>query len=126
MNEQALKVRLKYIAQETSKSFHEIWKLLILERFLARLSRSEFASKLIFKSGLLLSYYLILGRETIDIDLLGKRLKGEKSEIDRILQGICALILGDGFQMQLASLQDLDHQHMHYPGFRAKQTSLKI
>jgi len=69
MNEQALKARLKHIGKEKSKSFNEIWKLLVLERFLARLSRSEYSDKFIFKGGLLLSYYLTIGRETIDIAL---------------------------------------------------------
>lgn len=69
MNEQALKARLKHIGKEKGKSFNEVWKLLVLERFLARLSSSEYSDKFIFKGGLLLSYYLTIGRETIDIDL---------------------------------------------------------
>lgn len=81
MNEQALKVRLKHIAKESDKSFNEIWKLLVLERFLARLSRSEYSDKFIFKGGLLLSYYVVIGRETTDIDLLAKRLHAERGAI---------------------------------------------
>lgn len=119
MNEQALKSRLKHIAKELDKNFNEVWKLLVLERFLARLSRSEYSDKLIFKGGLLLSYYLTIGRETIDIDLLARRLNAEKSYLEQIVEEICLLQLNDGFQMQLISLSDLDHQHMHYPGFQA-------
>lgn len=55
MNVQALKARLKHIAKEQNKSFNEVWKLLILERFLARLSHSQYADKFVFKGGLLLS-----------------------------------------------------------------------
>ena len=120
MNEQALKARLKHIAKEFGKHFNEVWKLLILERFLARLSRSAYSNKFIFKGGLLLSYYLIIGRETTDIDLLAKRLHAEKSHIEQIIQEICFFYLNDGFQMQLNKLEDLDHQHMNYPGFQAK------
>ena len=86
MNEQALKARLKHISKELGKSFNEVWKLLVLERFLARLSRSEYSDKFIFKGGLLLSYYLVIGRETTDIDLLAKRLHAEKSHIEQIIQ----------------------------------------
>ena len=60
MNEQALKDRLKHIAVEQSRHFQEVWKLLLLERFLIRLSRSKFSEQLIFKGSLLLSYYLIM------------------------------------------------------------------
>ena len=120
MNEQALKARLKHIAKEFGKSFNEVWKLLVLERFLARLSRSEYSDKFIFKGGLLLSYYVVIGRETTDIDLLAKRLHAEKSHIEQIIQEICLLHLNDGFQMRLDNLDDLDHQHMNYPGFQAR------
>ena len=120
MNEPALKARLKHIAKEFGKSFNEVWKLLILERFLARLSCSEYSDKFIFKGGLLLSYYVIIGRETTDIDLLAKRLHAEKSHIEQIIQEICSLHLNDGFQMWLDNLDDLDHQHMNYPGFQAR------
>ncbi|MHA3126763.1 nucleotidyl transferase AbiEii/AbiGii toxin family protein [Legionella pneumophila] len=118
MNEQALKARLKHIGKEKGKSFNEVWKLLVLERFLARLSRSEYSDKFIFKGGLLLSYYLTIGRETIDIDLLARRLNAEKSNVELIMQEICVLNLDDGFQMQFINLDDLDHQHMNYPGFQ--------
>lgn len=118
MNEQALKARLKHIGKEKGKSFNEVWKLLVLERFLARLSRSEYSDKFIFKGGLLLSYYLTIGRETIDIDLLARRLNAEKSNVELIMQEICLLKLDDGFQMQFINLGDLDHQHMNYPGFQ--------
>ncbi|HAT7071643.1 TPA: nucleotidyl transferase AbiEii/AbiGii toxin family protein [Legionella pneumophila] len=118
MNEQALKARLKHIGKEKGKSFNEVWKLLVLERFLARLSRSEYSDKFIFKGGFLLSYYVTIGRETIDIDLLARRLNAEKSNIESIMQEICLLNLHDGFQMQFIDLDDLDHQHMNYPGFQ--------
>src|ERR1700722_14377350 len=98
MNEQALKARLKHIAKELGKSFNEVWKLLVLERFLARLSQSEYSDKFIFKGGLLLSYYLVIGRETSDIDLLAKRVKAEKSHIEQIMREICLSAITDGFQ----------------------------
>ena len=118
MNEQALKARLKHIGKEKGKRFNEVWKLLVLERFLASLSRSEYSDKFIFKGGLLLSYYLTIGRETIDIDLLARRVNAEKSNVELIIQEICLLNLDDGFQMQFINLDDLDHQHMNYPGFQ--------
>ena len=120
MNEQALKARLKHIAREQGKSFNEVWKLLVLERFLARLSRSEYSDKFVFKGGLLLSYYLVIGRETIDIDLLARQLNAEKSHVEQIMREICLLHLNDGFEMQFISLDDLAHQHMNYPGYQAR------
>ncbi len=37
MNENAIKERLKTIANEKGFTFNEVWKQLLLERFLARL-----------------------------------------------------------------------------------------
>jgi hypothetical protein len=64
MNEQSLKDRLKKIAQKEKRTFNEVWRRLILERFLVRLSKSKYIDKFIFKGGLLLSHYLDIGRET--------------------------------------------------------------
>lgn len=120
MNEQALKARLKQIANKSDRSFNEVWKLLVLERFLARLSRSQYSDRLIFKGGLLLSYYLTIGRETIDIDILAKAINAKKQQIEIILNEICSLQFTDGFRLNLLSLSDLDHLHMNYPGFQAR------
>ena len=68
MNESALKERVKSVAAEKNLRFNEAWKLLLLERFLDRLSRSTHRDQFIFKGGLLLSQYLVIGRETVDID----------------------------------------------------------
>lgn len=68
MNESALKERLKIIAAERNTTLNKIWKQLLLERFLARLSNSSYQDKFIFKGGLLLAQYLPINRETIDVD----------------------------------------------------------
>lgn len=50
MNEAALKARLKTIAREKSVTFNEVWKQLLLEKFLARLANSSFREWFIFKA----------------------------------------------------------------------------
>ncbi len=120
MNEQALKDRLKHIATEQNRSFQEVWKLFLLERFLVRLSRSKYNEKLVFKGGLLLSYYLVIARETTDIDLLARRFQTEIPQIKNILIEICAIQIDDGIDMLFESVDELDHAHMNYPGYRVK------
>ena len=70
MNEDALKERIKSIAKDKGTTFQEVWKQLLLERFLARVSKSKHQEKFIFKGGLLLAQYLEIGRETTDADFL--------------------------------------------------------
>lgn len=120
MNEQALKDRLKYIAREQQRSFQEVWKLLLLERFLVRVANSKHQNRLIFKGGLLLSYYLIISRETTDIDFLAQQVHAEIDTIEAILVEICEVDVDDGFLMSFQNITELDHSHMSYPGFRAK------
>ena len=52
MNSSALKDRIKAIAVEKGVTFNEVWKQILLERFLARLSNSDHHEKFIFKGGL--------------------------------------------------------------------------
>lgn len=120
MNEQALKERLKHIAKKEKHSFQEIWKLLLLERLLVRLGRSQYSDQLIFKGGLLLSYYIRIGRETSDIDLLARNIQVESAYIQRILTEICSQRINDNIVMTVESVEELAHSHMNYPGYRAK------
>lgn len=66
--ERSLKDRIKAIAKAQNRALNDVWKALALERFLARLARSEQLENFIFKGGFLLGKYLRLGRETIDLD----------------------------------------------------------
>lgn len=120
MNEQALKDRLKHIAHIENKSFQEVWKLLLLERFLVRLAHSQYRDRLIFKGGMLLSYYMMIARETTDIDLLAQKLQANIPQLEKVLSEICTVNITDGFTISLQNIDELDHSHMNYPGFRAK------
>jgi hypothetical protein len=119
MNEAALKARLKSIAQEKLKTFNEIWKQLLLERFLARLSRSTYREQFIFKDGLLLAQYMDLGRETTDIDFSMTKMKSEFSVIQHALCEIVSVDIDDSFRFEWYTMQILSQPHMEYSGFRA-------
>lgn len=88
MNEQALKERLHVISKEKNIHFNECWKKLLLERFLFRLSRSSLRKKFIFKGGFLLSYFLKIGRETIDLDFLITKINAKEKEIQKAIEKI--------------------------------------
>lgn len=119
MNETALKARLKFIAQEKLKTFNEIWKQLLLERFLARLSHSAYRERFIFKGGLLLAQYIELGRETTDIDFSMTKIKSEFVTVQNALCEIISVDIDDSFYFEWDSMQILSQPHMEYTGFRA-------
>lgn len=118
MNETALKERIKAIAKDRDVSFNEVWKQLLLERFLARLSKSKHHERFIFKGGLLLAQYLEIGRETIDIDFLVTKIKSETPVIEAAFHDIIAANTKDGFQFSWVGIEELTQPHMDYTGYR--------
>lgn len=118
MNESALKERLKIIATEKETTLNKVWKQLLLERFLARLSESQYQDKFIFKGGLLLAQYIAINRETIDIDFLMTKIKSEMQNIKRIMKEVASINPEDGFCFTWFSAEELTQPHMEYTGFR--------
>ena len=120
MNEQSLKEKLKFIAKEKDLLFNDAWKQLTLERFLVRISQSEYSDKFIFKGGLLLARYIEIGRETKDIDFLVQNLDAQKDKITGAFKDISSIDINDEFHFSFLSISQLDQTHMNYPGFRVK------
>lgn len=118
MNEAALKERLKTIASEKETTLNKVWKQLLLERFLARLSNSSYQDKFIFKGGLLLAQYVAINRETVDIDFLMTKLKSEMQKIEAVIKEVAAANGEDGFSFTWFSAEELNQPHMEYTGFR--------
>jgi predicted nucleotidyltransferase component of viral defense system len=118
INEQALKSRLQKIAREKEIPFNACWKQLLLERFLARLSRSSHIDKFIFKGGFLLSYMMKIGRETIDLDFLLTRMNAEAKALQEVFEEIVSISLNDGFTFTFEGIELLSQPHMEYPGHR--------
>ena len=114
MNEQALKERIKYIAHLKGRTFNQVWRTLILERLLVRLSHSRYCEQFIFKGGFLLSYYITLGRETKDADFTAREQNISTSTIKKAFQQIAQIDVKDGFsytflEVDLFSERDVDH-----------------
>jgi predicted nucleotidyltransferase component of viral defense system len=66
--EQSVKEKIKALAKTRRVTFAELWRNLILERFLIRLSLSPFKEKFILKGGVLLAKYITMNRQTQDLD----------------------------------------------------------
>jgi len=118
INEQALKDRLQIIAREKEIPFNACWKQLLLERFLARLSRSTHVNKFIFKGGFLLSYMMKIGRETVDLDFLLTHMNVEVKGLQEVFEEIVSISSNDGFTFSFESIEILSQPHMEYPGYR--------
>lgn len=118
MKLQALKDRIKVVAREKDLTPSEVWKQLAFERFLGRLAKSKHYDKFIFKGGLLLSQYIKIGRETIDLDFLMRSLSATEDAIRVAMIEIAGVELRDNFKFEYDSIEKLDQPHMAYNGFR--------
>lgn len=132
--EQSVKAKLVGLSKDRQTSFHELWRSLILERFLARLCISKYKDRFILKGGALLARYINLGRETKDVDFLVTQLSNTQQSICTAVDEICSIDLHDSFLFQRLHVNVLEHPHMQYEGvtvallikFGATKTHLHI
>lgn len=115
--ERSLKDRIKAIAKAQNRAFNDLWRALVLERFLVRLARSDKLDRLIFKGGFLLSKYLRLGRETADLDFSLTKTTGSIESVRSLIAEILSLPYDDGFSFQNLVVDEMRHPHMAYPGY---------
>jgi predicted nucleotidyltransferase component of viral defense system len=114
--EQSIKEKIKALAKERITTFAEIWRNLILERFLTRLAQSPYQKKFILKGGTLLAKYLPIGRETQDLDFFMQKLSNTEQSLRKVLQTICEIDAQDSFVFEIAKIKILDHVHLAYTG----------
>ena len=119
-NVQSLKDRANNFAKENNLTVQQVLQNYIFERFLERLSFSEYKEKLIIKGGLLLSSIIGINlRSTMDIDadIVGINFKQE--EIEKLIINIININLNDNAQMKLERIEEIKEES-EYGGYRAK------
>jgi predicted nucleotidyltransferase component of viral defense system len=115
--ERSFKDQLRTLAKELNKNSSDIWSLIVLERFLVRLSNSMHRDKLILKGGVLLAKkFPELGRETRDLDFLARNISNDIFDLHIIFDDILKVNAGDNFIFGNMKITELNHLHMKYPG----------
>lgn len=114
--EQSIKEKIKVLAKERETTFSELWRNLILERFLTRLASSLYKEKFVLKGGTLLAKYIHIGRETQDLDFLIQKLSNTEQSLKTALQEICDIDGNDSFTFKVAKIKILDHSQLAYTG----------
>jgi len=122
--ERSIKDRVREIAKAENRTFNDVWKTLVLERFLARLARSPQIDNLIFKGGMLLSKYIPLGRETVDLDFLAVNLSASVETVKAAVESILSLPSEDGFSFEESQVEQLPQPHMNYPGYAVSTVAI--
>ena len=114
--------QLKDKVRNISKGDNNIAKVLIrnfiMERFLERVSVSDYHNHFILKGGMLVAS--IIGtdmRATMDIDTTVKSLPVNADDVQRIVSEICAISLEDDVTFRITSVSDI-MTDFEYPGVR--------
>lgn len=114
--EQSIKEKIKALAKEQETTFAELWRNLILERFLTRLAYSSYRKKFVLKGGTLLAKYIPIGRETQDLDFFIQKLSNSEGSLKIVLDAICNIDINDSFVFEVSKVNILDHSQLAYTG----------
>lgn len=114
--------KLLYIARTENQDFNELHRRYLQERFLFRISQSEFKNNFILKGGLLLiTIDLPKIRPTMDIDFLVQSVSNSEDNLKKVFKEICSIPIEDGIIFDTSSIttQEIDKDG-DYKGIRVK------
>lgn len=118
-NAMQLKAKLNNRAKELNIAPQVMLQNYIMECFLERLSKSEYADKFIIKGGILIASLVGLSnRSTMDIDTTVKNFPLKEDEISKIISYICGVKNDDDFSFRLERIAPI-REDDEYQGIRA-------
>lgn len=113
-----LKGRLKNLATQHHADARTLMRLYMMERFLERISASDYRDNFIIKGGILVTSLIgVALRSTMDIDTTIKNLNLSDEDIRRIVDEIGTIDLQDDVKFQVKQLSRVVDE-MDYPGIR--------
>ena len=117
-NAASLKAGIRALAKEEGISAQVVLQNYMFERFLERLSLSDYHEKFILKGGLLIAIMVgIQTRSTMDMDTTVRLLPLEEGIIRTAMREICAIHVEDSVTFDLLNVQAI-RKDDNYGGFR--------
>jgi predicted nucleotidyltransferase component of viral defense system len=118
MNAMSLKAKIRNIAKAKGITAQVVLQHYFFERFLDRLSRSEFHEKFILKGGLLIAVMAGLdARSTMDLDATIRNLPLDEEQIRMVITAICSIPIDDGLVFQITGTNQI-RDDAEYGGIR--------
>ncbi len=118
MNDMSLKAKIKNIANKKNISAQAVLQNYLMNRFLYRLSLSEYNDKFVLKGGMLISSIIgIDHRVTMDLDTTLKDLPLDEASIRSAFESICAVTTDDGINYIYDSIEPIRDDD-EYGGYR--------
>lgn len=123
----SVKARLQNKARETGQVYNEVLQLYAMERFLYRLSKSDYAETFVLKGALLFMVWEpeYQRRTTFDIDLLGFT-SNRLGNLEEIARAVCKTpVDDDGIQFDLENIRvERIKEDADYEGVRIRTSAL--
>lgn len=117
-NAMQLKAKINSRAKELNVPTQIMFQNYMMECFLERLSKSEYADRFIIKGGVLISSIVGLNnRTTTDIDTTVRNISLNESEITKIISYICSVENDDDFVFSLDRGEPI-REDDEYEGYR--------
>lgn len=113
-----LKAKVRNLSDGDSTKAQTLIRNFIMERFLERISLSQYRNNFILKGGMLVASVVGLdARATMDIDTTVKSLSLSKEHAQQIVEDIIAVEIPDGLRFRITKVTDIMEEH-DYPGVR--------
>lgn len=113
-----LKDKIKNMSGGSSMRAQTLIRNYIMERFLERISLSEYKDKFVLKGGMLVASLIGLDmRATMDIDTTVHSLPLTLEDATKVVEDIIAVKVDDGVAFEITKALDIMEEH-EYPGLR--------
>ncbi|MCD8124422.1 MAG: nucleotidyl transferase AbiEii/AbiGii toxin family protein [Lachnospiraceae bacterium] len=118
-----LKDLIRNLSKKKSADAQVLMRNYMMERFLERISLSEYRDKFILKGGMLVAAMVGLdARSTMDLDSTLKGTTLNRETIETIIDGILSAPVDDGVSFQVKSISDIMDE-AEYPGVRVSMSA---
>ena len=118
-----LKDLIRNLSREKSADAQLLMRNYMMERFLERISLSEYRDKFILKGGMLVAAMVGLdARSTMELDATVKGANVNVEDIENLISAIVSVPIDDGVKFQLKSISEIMDE-AEYPGIRVSMTT---
>ena len=118
INIESIKGKIRSLAQKNNLSSQEVLQIYFFERFLDRLSKSQYKKNFVIKGGLLISSLIgIENRTTMDMDTTIKGIALQEERIKEIVEEIININVDDGIKFEFKSINYI-REDDEYENFR--------
>ena len=118
-----LKDLIRNLSRKKSADAQLLMRNYMMERFLERISLSEYRDKFILKGGMLVAAMVGLdARSTMDLDATIKGANVNVEDIENLISSIVTVPIDDGVKFQLKSISEIMDE-AEYPGIRVSMST---